>query len=178
MESSNIWDQQYSQGSWDVLKSEKENARQETARQLIYKYAFNGTLLEVGCGEGLLQQHLNPDAYTFFTGVDFSAIAINRAAALNDHKTSYIVADMEVYTPPHLIDLILFNESIYYAKNPLDLLRRYMPFLRDNGVMMTSIFSTGNNLKIIKQIHESFDIVDEIITSNERGSWYCTVFSK
>jgi len=71
-------------------------------------------VLDVGCGEGILQQRM---AYAKYVGVDMNAEAIRLARARADERTEFVLTDAgEQFQPQNLFDVIVFNESLYYMK--------------------------------------------------------------
>src|SRR5690625_5117566 len=101
-----IWDIQYLKGLWNILKSPLEEERFEAVEYFIYKYNNHGSILELGCGEGLLQNRLNKDSYSKFLGIDISKIAIERAKRLETFKTTYQCNNMEYFEPNEVFDII------------------------------------------------------------------------
>jgi len=169
------WDSQYNQGKWQILKSPQEEERFRALANLVKKYTPNGNILEIGCGEGLLLSMLEND-YISFIGVDISSVAVKRAQHLSNDKTKFIIADMEKFKTNNRFDVIIFNESIYYAKSPLLLLKRYKQFLSLNGVIATSIFDNGTAGKLRTQIACNYDVLASQTVINKRGTWHCEVF--
>lgn len=169
------WDKQYARGTWDTLKSPLEEERFGAVRQLIAKYSRKGSILEVGCGEGILQSTLDPHLYTGYLGIDISEVAIQKAAYLENAHVHYRYADMEKFIPEQLYDIIVFSETLYYAANPLQLMQLYMEYLQPGGVLIVSVFENPRNKKAMDLINGSFPFTEEIITSNARGKWYCRV---
>jgi 2-polyprenyl-3-methyl-5-hydroxy-6-metoxy-1,4-benzoquinol methylase len=90
-----------------------------------------GSVLDVGCGEGLLQQRLGLSGYSKYVGIDISETAINEASSRQDEKTSFICADAVTYTPNELFDVIVFNEALYYFDEPLKMVGKYIQYLNE-----------------------------------------------
>ena len=171
------WDKQYAQGAWEVLKSPLEEKRFESVRSFIYKYATGGSILEVGCGEGLLQAGMDKQRYATFTGIDISTVAIARTADLQDTQNTYLVADMETWQPAgEGFDIIIFNESLYYASAPIQLMSRYFLFLKPGGAIILSVYETPPNKQLLDTIEKRYHAAEEQITENERGRWYCRIY--
>lgn len=169
------WNKEYARGTWDSLKSPLEEERFQALRLLITKYSRNSSILEVGCGEGILQSTLPPHLYSDYLGIDISQVAIQKAAYLQNPVVHYCYADMEKFVPPQSFDIIIFSETLYYATNPLGLMQQYMEYLRPEGIMIVSVFENPRNKKAMSLINSSFPYTEEIITSNEKGKWYCRV---
>lgn len=130
------WERQYQAGQWDFIAHEKERYTQ--LAQLVGHVfaqlpAGQRTLLDMGCGEGIMLQHLLtqgvvPERYV---GVDLSETAIAKARehfSANNHGSSetfdlqWIATDMDIYLQnlkSAQFGLVLFNESLCYVPDPL-----------------------------------------------------------
>ena len=171
------WDKEYSQGDWEYLKDHLEEGRFEAVRFFVDKYSHHGKILEVGCGVGLLQAKINKDSYLKYIGIDISKVSIKKASHLKDKSVSFQYGDMENYVPSEKFDIIIFNESLYYAKDPVQLMARYFKFLNPASFLIISIYETAENRRVMSAIGMAFQLMDEKITTNERGTWYCQVYS-
>ena len=74
------WEQEWSKGMWDYMDLQTT----ERSKNAIVGSVFaqdvmgkNGTLLDVGCGEGTISDHLQPTQT--YVGMDISKEAIQRA---------------------------------------------------------------------------------------------------
>lgn len=173
-----LWDYQYKNGLWDVLKSPKEYERFEVVRKFIHQYSKKGNLLELGCGIGLLQANLDRSSYKKYVGIDISNEAIKTAKRLEDQSALYLKEDMEKYEPLENFDVIIFSETIYYSKFPIALIQKYFNYITSEGKIIISIFETGNNLKLINNIDQNFCVINRVISENSRGRWNCMVITK
>jgi SAM-dependent methyltransferase len=165
------WNYQYATGKWDQLKNEQ--ARLATTALLLIRHLPPGRVLEIGCGEALLQQQINPADYLGWLGVDISDLAIRKAQAFATDRVRYLTADMETFDPGGQFDAIVFTESIYYSASPGRLLRRYARFLNPGGVFIISIFRTKRSDAIWTEIHAEAAAFDGGTTTSELGTWHC-----
>ena len=163
------WNHQYDKGLWDGLKAMDELAR----FSVIVGYV---KVLEIGCGEGLLQQRLQSQNYGRFVGTDISDLAIRKATAdAGDNKCTYLVADMDTYKPDGQFDLIIFNEVIYYSKYPLKTLQRMATYLKTNGLLIVTINDHKRSTELWEAIKDSFLLLDEATTLTSKGKCVCKV---
>ena len=81
-------DVQYARGSWDYLRSLDELARFSVLAGYCHYLKPNGRILEIGCGEGILQERLDPARYARYVGVDISEEAVRRAQARTQAQRS------------------------------------------------------------------------------------------
>ena len=132
-------------------------------------------MLEIGCGEALLQRRLVPNDYRRLVGVDISDVAINRAQVFADNRVRYLVADMQDLELDEKFDAIIFTESIYYHPRPHQLLQRYARFLDKGGVFIISIFRNKGSARTWTKIHSVAAPIDDATATNEAGVWDCEV---
>ena len=64
------WYHQYALGLWDKLRLPEEQAPFIATALLLTRHVPPGRVLEIGCGEVLLQQQLNAADYLDWVGVD------------------------------------------------------------------------------------------------------------
>ncbi len=172
------WNSQYRKGIWNYLNDSLEIERYESVLKMLRKYAYKGSLFEVGCGEGILQSRMRTKNYSCYLGIDISEIAIKKAARFANKNTIYRRADMEKYVPDKRFDVILFNESLYYAKAPVKILGKYARFLNPTGYIIISIFETVENRLLLDSIESTYPVVESAVSTNERGSWFCLAIPK
>jgi 2-polyprenyl-3-methyl-5-hydroxy-6-metoxy-1,4-benzoquinol methylase len=169
------WDRSYARGRWENLKSPREHMRLDACVEMIRRHAAGGDLLEIGCGEALLQQRLNPGDYRRFVGTDISAVAVGRAQAFANERVSYLVADMRVMELPDRFEAVIFNESINHVSECDRVLRHHARHLRQEGVVVISMFRNKRSGTAWEKIHREARTVDRVTTTNEVGTWDCEV---
>jgi 2-polyprenyl-3-methyl-5-hydroxy-6-metoxy-1,4-benzoquinol methylase len=104
------WARQYSGGHWDYLETLLELGRYSAIAGYVIKLKSQGAVLDVGCGEGILQRTLRPH-YARYLGIDIAADAIRRAAQREDAATTFRVACALEFEPGEQFDAIIFNTS-------------------------------------------------------------------
>lgn len=167
------WDTQHARGQWDYLTELGERARYSVLAGYAHALKPGGRLLDVGCGAGILRERLHPDAYSQFVGIDFGE-AIARAAHLVGDRTTFVAADMHDYDPGQRFDLIVFNESFYYFRDPAAGVRRYEDFLEPDGFFLTSMHLSAKPEEAWRSMSNRYEIVDEVLVANRDGtSWIC-----
>jgi SAM-dependent methyltransferase len=115
---------------WAYLGQQQELARYWTVIGYMHSLGGGREYLDVRCGEGLLFERFKPLDYRRFVVVDISEVAIEKLRRHNDHRTNFLSADGEVYVPSGNFDVIVFNESLYYLREPVRSLERYAPLNR------------------------------------------------
>lgn len=159
-----LWDNEFAEGKWAFLD--------ETSGDFVYsfidKWAYGGSILDLGCGSGNTANELTLGAYKKYTGVDISSIAIERARARSvsnarSHKVHFVQSDILTFVPDEEFNVILFRESIYYiATNKIrSLLMRYAQYLGKEGVFIVRVWKTsGRFRKIVDLLESHFEMID------------------
>ncbi|GAB3273196.1 hypothetical protein GCM10027347_45380 [Larkinella harenae] len=170
------WNYQYDKGLWEGLRGLDELARFSVIVGYV-KYLKPGQpeILEIGCGEGFLQQRLQTQNYGRYVGMDISDTAIKTAQDQADKKCTYLVADMDKYEPTGLFDMIIFNESIYYSRYPLKTLQRYATYLKANGLLIVTINNHKHSDELWASIKDGFKLFDEATTVTTKSTCVCNV---
>lgn len=173
------WEKEYASGRWDYLNEPLEEDRYNAVLAFVKKYLEgNKAILEIGCGEGILQERMPKNSYKRFLGIDISRVAISKAARLKDEITDYLAGDMEKYVPPGKYAMIIFNEVLYYSPDPIHLVNRYLPYLEPGGRILSSLTETPKSLAIMNDLEKEFTVLDQKVSQNKRGAWHCKLYSK
>ena len=171
---------EYSSGEWDYLRGLDELARFSVVVGYCHHFKEAGTILEIGCGEGVFQERLCPSKYSRYVGVDIAPEAIRRASCKQDEKTFFVCEDASIYSPDERFDVIVFNECLEYFDDPLSIVRRYERFLEKNGVYIISMFvgiDTVRTKRIWKMLESAYaSEVETQVSNKSRWSWVIKVF--
>jgi len=182
------WESQYLAGHWNYLGQLEQLARYSVIVGYIQHLKPGGSFLDVGCGEGLLREKLSLYGYSKYLGIDIFEAAIGKAAQRQHERTHFIRADADDYEPAELFDAIIFNEILYYLKDPVKILDRYTRALREGGIIITSIFAVEPGPSVLEKIKAAgYSVLDEVTTEHEsrvvvhpqlpsRKVWICSVF--
>lgn len=142
------WDAQYRSGAWDYLNN--VTAHYAVIGSLVRKYEC-GNLLDVGCGQCLLREHIGEAGYT---GLDISLQAFRFVSGV-----AVLHRQAETLEPEFSIwDCAVFCESLYYMPDPLEVLARYFGFCKIIFISMTSNPATN---QLAKEIRERFTVVEK-----------------
>ncbi|MFN8345382.1 MAG: class I SAM-dependent methyltransferase [Spirosomataceae bacterium] len=173
------WNYQYTLGRWEGLGDIHELGRFSVIAGYAHFLKPNGKILEIGAGEGYLQQRFDKTKYSLYYSTDVSDVAIARGKKHEDDKTYYFVADMNTYVPDQRFDVIIINEAIYYGSSVDAVLERFNPFLEENGLFIISINGDERNEAWHKMMdHSSFPKVDHTVIKTTRNTFYITVLAK
>jgi 2-polyprenyl-3-methyl-5-hydroxy-6-metoxy-1,4-benzoquinol methylase len=162
---------EHEQSGWARLRKVTELGRYSVIQGWCQHFAKDGDLLDVGSGEGILQEHLS--GYRSYTGIDLFPESIAKASAKADARTRFVQADATTYVPEKQFDVIIWNECLYYLENPIDTITRYCNYLTPSGVMIVSMFyQTYATRRLFKQLKVLAPVVADLrVTNDEGASW-------
>ena len=163
------WDYQYQRGEWDNLG--KESVRFDAVMALIRSSYRQPAILEIGCGKALMLRQMEGDAFRIFTGIDLSAVAINSARRFEKHGVRFVQADMQTFIPEDIYDVIAFNESLYYVKDPATIFERYLPYLAKGGCIIVTAFDNKYTAHLWPSIEARWQPVHAQMVSSGRQRW-------
>ena len=169
------WNYDYRRGQWEGLKGDLEVPRLEAVAKTLTKYTAKPRVLEIGCGEALVQQRLHQDDYSRWVGVDLSDVIIEKAQRFASPAVEYVAADMREFQTTERFDAILFTESLNYVKKCDRVIERYFSFLDPNGVIIVSLFEQTKSPVIWKEVDSILRVLETVVTENKRGKWLCKV---
>jgi 2-polyprenyl-3-methyl-5-hydroxy-6-metoxy-1,4-benzoquinol methylase len=173
------WNHQYAKGQWTSLGDIKELARFSVIAGYAQYLKPNGSILEIGAGEGYLQQRFDKTKYSLYYSTDVSDVAIEMGKKNEDAKTKYLVADMNTYVPDTTFDCIIINEAIYYAASVDAVLDRFNPFLNPEGIFIVSINGDERNHAWHRMMAESaYPKIDSTTVTATRNTFTITVLGK
>jgi 2-polyprenyl-3-methyl-5-hydroxy-6-metoxy-1,4-benzoquinol methylase len=166
------WDSQYQEGAWDHLFSLDELAHY----MVIVGYARHlfkaPKILDVGCGPGRLLELLTSLQFESYVGIDLSSEAIDKARSLGISNATFQVADFEEWTPKEEFNTVIFNESLCYARRPVDAVLRYTDLLKREGAAIVSLCRFGNHGIIWKNLEAQFSMVDSTTVENSKAQMW------
>jgi 2-polyprenyl-3-methyl-5-hydroxy-6-metoxy-1,4-benzoquinol methylase len=179
MHSENTWDKEWKTGKWSYLEDvPAERARVAVIGALmVQRFApGNGSVLDIGCGEGAIADFLTPTQKAMYVGVDLSKEAIHIAKKKRGHPMRFVHAAAHRFEPQHKFDAVVFSDVLYYTEYE-KILKQYNEYLNPGGVVIISIFHFKEALlyeEIFKCARTVFDYVDELeisgYTQKEKGA--------
>lgn len=155
---------------WARLRSPSELGRYGIIHGYVQHFTPDGSVLDVGCSDGILQERIT---YGRYTGIDLFAESVARASKKADERTRFIQADAATYVPDETFDAIIWNECLYYLANPIDVITRYRSYLRPKGVMIVSMFyQTFATRRLFRQLNVLGPVLADLrLFSGDGSSW-------
>jgi len=170
------WEQEYANGVWNCLRHTRETSRYSVVAGYYLALSPGGRVLDVGCGEGLLQTYLTRLGYEKYVGIDISHEAVAKAANRNDVSTEFQQGDIERFSVTERFDTVILNEMLNYCNDPQKVLQNLNAALNPNGIIIVSLYHGPNALRIWRLIDPIFKVVDATTIKNGSYSWTVKVF--
>ncbi len=173
------WDSQYIRGEWDHMADLNQLGRYSIIIGYLRMFKRGGSILEVGCGDGLLQEKLVRSDFSKYVGFDISTEAIKRASKKAGENVQFISNDMQTYDTDEIFDAIIFNESVYYVGDSkiIDLLKKYKRYLKDDGILIISMLQHRRSNNIWRIVDLVFSPIDgTTIRNKDNKIWIIKVF--
>ena len=133
------FNQQFACGKWDGLKDLAELGRYSIIVGFAGYFCKRARILDLGCGEGILQEKFAPTDYSYYLGVDFSEVAIDHAQKRADARTEFRVGDLNKLVIDGQFDVIIYNESLNYLGHPKEAVLKLFKNLSTGGVFIFSL---------------------------------------
>lgn len=182
------WNSEYSSGRWAYLGQIEELGRYSVLAGYCHHFDHLRTILDVGCGEGLLRDALCPTAYDRYVGIDISSEAIHQAErkqadddgseVTQDKEIQFVAADAMAYEPTGTFDVVILNEVLYYLKDPLREIKRYAECLTDQGILVISMYH-GYAPDLIWKMLVQEAAIDEVSIVHPSGvSWTVKAYAR
>ncbi len=173
------FDQQFAGGVWEGLAAPGESGRYSIIVGYTGMFCPGARILDLGCGAGVLQERFANTNYASYTGIDFSAVAIEKARQQEDARTRFAVGDLNKLNIEGEFDAIIYNESIYYLSDPIAAIKALFKTLAPGGVFIFSIVDKHGKeqTSLWNPINELLDLQDKTKVINGQGhAWTVHVY--
>jgi SAM-dependent methyltransferase len=136
-------------GDWQGLASIEQAPRYQRIASLVEQLIQVGSVLDVGCGEAVLRDFLPRSI--LYRGIEPSAKAIEAHPEVAHSTAEAFEAHGQKW------NCIVFNEMLYYARDPLFLLKKYAELLCPGGAFIISIYQRPGMPTPAARIRHWFD---------------------
>jgi 2-polyprenyl-3-methyl-5-hydroxy-6-metoxy-1,4-benzoquinol methylase len=160
------WDESYASGQLMYFSALDELARYSLLIGYLDFFSGEPTIVDVGCGAGLMRKRLESRRFSQYTGIDLSSEAIVRAGSLADDRTSFLCGDFLDFDGPKA-DVVVLNEVLYFAPSVPELLDKVDSSLRDGGMLLTSMWRHPGDRSIWRLLDRRFEILDAVRVRDE-----------
>src|ERR1017187_3825426 len=169
-----VWEKDYTGTRWDYLASEHQKVHYEAVLGQIKKAGSPESILDIGCGEGVLYDYLKNSLTAPFgyRDIDISETAV----AKGSQKFPGIDLKVVDYDFEHVegrFMLIIFNEVLYYFVKPVKMVTKAIKEnLAYDGVIIISMYDdgSGRNNRIWKNIDSNFKVLSHDTVRSSKGS--------
>jgi 2-polyprenyl-6-hydroxyphenyl methylase/3-demethylubiquinone-9 3-methyltransferase len=168
------WDREYADGEYDYFSEIHESARYGVLIGYIRQLGGSPSILDVGCGSGLLVDRIAPSDFESYLGIDPSQVAIARARAMETDRVVFRVADR---LDPVLgrFDVLVLNEVLMVVRDPEAILDDALRLVRPGGHVVSSVWRHPGDQALLRMIDNRYDIVDAVdvrnLTGRRRARW-------
>jgi 2-polyprenyl-3-methyl-5-hydroxy-6-metoxy-1,4-benzoquinol methylase len=161
------WDREYERGVLDYYGDLRELARYSVLIGYLRARGGAPSVLDVGCGVGLLRERLPAEAVGRFVGTDPSEVAIQRAREAHPGD-EFAVTDMPgAALGP--FDVVVCNEMLYYAEDLDALLARLHDLLVPGGWLLSSIVRHPGDVTLHRALDARFTQRDAVVVQSQTG---------
>ncbi|WP_345269464.1 class I SAM-dependent methyltransferase [Nibrella viscosa] len=169
-------DHQYKHGGWEWLGRLDELAHHQILAGYFNYLKRGGTILDLGSGEGVLNDSIQKQNYSRYVGVDLSGEAARIGnEKRGDEKTTFYQGNMDTYVPEGTFDVICINEALYFSGDAVKLLNRLQAYLAPDGFFMISLLSPKGDA-IWSNLYPYYEFLDENKVTNIRNvTWTCRI---
>jgi len=166
------WNHSWSHGY--NLNSLNEDARYGTVVAWMYRHEGDGPLLDVGCGDGLLEERYRKVSTTPIVAFDYSSTAIERAQARHLPDVEFFCADSREFRPRGRFSVAVLNESLYYVDDYLEVMENVAQALTAEGVFIVSMLDTLITRRMWKNLKRSYVVLHGVVLKDEAtgGLWH------
>ena len=174
----NVWEEQFKNGAWDYLYSETEALHYKSIVK-FYKQCGGGSVLDAGCGQGVLFHYLKQEIKSpkDYLGFDISENAVAEARQ-KFPPYRFVQMDFNIATPDEKFDVIIFNECIYYFQKLIEQLDLcFKKNLNPDGHVIISMFYYAEHALLWKKLVAHYNFISWEEVENEKGQkWRICLF--
>ncbi|MEV7982007.1 class I SAM-dependent methyltransferase [Streptomyces sp. NPDC086519] len=178
------WEDQYRSGRWDYLAERPEQARY-TALCARIEAAGAESVLDIGCGTGVLRDCLGDRFRGRYVGVDWSHAAL--AGRTRRPRETLLCADASRLPLRGTFDAVVLSEVLYYLDEPLAAVRGMLDLVAPGGRLLISLYQPPADRHpgwhaligaLDRDVRSLAGTAHELVTGAGRRSWRLYVLTK
>jgi 2-polyprenyl-6-hydroxyphenyl methylase/3-demethylubiquinone-9 3-methyltransferase len=159
------WDREYAGGELDAYGDLPELARYSLLAGYLQHLGPGLTILDVGCGIGLLRERIDGLPFAHYVGIDPSAEAIARAERLADGRTTFLRTVLPL--PEHeRFHVVICNEVLYVVPDPEQMIHELHDAVLPGGHLLLSIWAHPGDRALYGLLERRFQLVDSVLARN------------
>lgn len=176
--SPDVWECDYRHG-YD-LDLPAEDARYGVLVALMVRYGGAEPILDVGCGDGLLEMRYRPVGQAAMLGIDYSETAIERAIARHLPGCTFRCSDLRSFRGTERFSMVVFNETLYYADDPVQAMSRMEAHLLPGGVFVISMFRSLVTARLWRKVLRRYKSIQRVSVSDQasRIRWDIAILAR
>jgi len=176
------WNADYADGKWRFLHEIDQACHYELIALYRSRLKPGGSILDVGCGEGILHDTIGLAQGLRYVGIDPSETAIEIAETTATGNATFRVATAENFQTWEKFDVIVFNEVLYYCADPGAMISKYAGFLKPDGIFVVSMALCGirdglTKLDVWHEIERHARITTEVSLVGPAAGWVIKVLT-
>lgn len=153
------WNDGYAVGEHDHFSELKETTRYGALAGYVRAKGGQLSILDVGCGEGLLRSHVADKDILRFVGTDISDVAVAAANKIDYQRSEFYVCDVPG-DDLGKFDVIVCNEMLYYVPDVDGYLVHLRGLLKRDGWLITSITRHTGDFTLHSNLDRRFKKLD------------------
>ena len=154
------WTREWQSGHWEYLEGIDQAARYSVLAGYA-ELVDHRSILDLGCGAGVLRQRVGHLDFERFVGVDPVAEAIEQARPLADERTEFRVGDAFL-SDLGQFDIVVSNEVLYTLPDPARELDRMRELIRPGGHLLTSNLRHPGDVGLYRLLDQRLRQVDAV----------------
>jgi 2-polyprenyl-3-methyl-5-hydroxy-6-metoxy-1,4-benzoquinol methylase len=165
MSSIERWGSEFEAGEFEYFGDLRQLARYSVLVGYIRHLGPSVSILDVGCGAGLLAERLRGTPYRRYLGIDPVPQAIEQAAPVADERTRFQVVERPSKELGDF-DVVVCNEVLYGVPDPERLIDDAHTLLPPGGSLLTSIWRHPTDAGLHRMLDARFELVDAVLARN------------
>ncbi|MET9532187.1 class I SAM-dependent methyltransferase [Streptomyces sp. NPDC006649] len=178
------WNEQFGSGRWDYLAEGPEQARYAAICARI-RTARAASVLDVGCGAGVLRDHLGDDFSGRYLGIDWSHTVLAKRIRRRDEWL--LCADASRLPLRGSFDTVVLSEVLYYLDEPLSAIARMLDLVAPGGQLLISLYQPSADrhpdwhsliADLDRDVRAMGDTAHQLVTGHSRRNWLLHVITR